>query len=360
VKVLWQDGFARAPIDAWTLLGERDPAASPFVSPEWVGAWLRHFRDPERLVTLSVWSGDEPVGIAPLVREQRGPARVLAGAGQAQADHWDVIALPERREEVWTAIVGHLLEHRRSWDLLDLDHVARPAPLPAAAAAAGLRLGPRRTAVCPRLALPATFDEYLGSLSQSRRGHLRRRLRQLERGDLKLRAVGPDELGPALERWQAIRLRELAEKGVRINPMHATDAFRRFLGDVVATGGPRGRAELWEFHAGDRVVGSYLNLLDARGHYLYLGGYEPEARSLGLGMVVVGEAIRAGIAAGRAFVDFGRGGEAYKYWYGAVDTHVDSFVAGHAGPRSSLALTSRAAWSAARRRAAAARLRRAS
>jgi CelD/BcsL family acetyltransferase involved in cellulose biosynthesis len=95
-----------------------------------------------------------------------------------------------------------------------------------------------------------------------------------------------------------------------------------------------------------------------RGHYLYLGGYEPEARSFGLGKVVVGLAIRSGIDAGRRFVDFGRGGEDYKYWFGADAGRVESVMVGHARPRSSLALTSRVAWSAARRRAARVRARR--
>jgi CelD/BcsL family acetyltransferase involved in cellulose biosynthesis len=358
VKVLWQEGFAAAPTDEWARLVEADPEATPFVSPAWVGSWLRHLGDPGRLVTVSVWCDGEPVGIAPLVREQRGPARVLAGAGQIQADHWDVVARPELRREVWAAVVADLIARRRSWDMLDLDHIPGTSPFPPLAGTAGLRLGPRRTAVCPRLDLPGTFDAYLGQLPQSRRGHLRRRLRQLERGDLELHEVPSGDLGPALERWQAIRVRELGGKGVRINPVHATAGFRRFLEGVIGGLAPLGRAQLVEFRAGGRVVGSYVSLLDRRGHYLYLGGYEPEARSLGLGMVVVGEAIRAGIAAGREFVDFGRGGEDYKYWYGAVDTRVDSFVAGHGGPRSSLVLTSRSAWSAARRRAARARVRR--
>jgi CelD/BcsL family acetyltransferase involved in cellulose biosynthesis len=358
VKVLWQEGLWAAPLEAWEGLLRDDPMSSPFLSPAWVGAWLRHFGDPARLVLLSAWDDGALVGLAPLVRKQRGPARVLAGAAQRDGDHWDVIAEPALRTEVETALAGHLMRHRRRWDLLDLAHVSRPAALSAAAQAAGLRVGLRLSVACPRLPLPDTFEAYLAGLSQSRRGNLRRRLRQLDGGAVELRTVTADGIGEALRRWQAIRRRELTAKGVRINPVHATDAFRRFLRGAIDQLAPQGGAEVLEFVSGGKVVGSYINLLDDRGHYLYLGGYEPEARSFGLGKVVVGRAIQTGIEAGRRYVDFGRGGEDYKYWFGADGGRVESLVIGHGGPRSSLALTSRTTWSAARERARRARTRR--
>jgi CelD/BcsL family acetyltransferase involved in cellulose biosynthesis len=348
VKALWQTGLWAAPLEDWERLVAADPLATPYSAPAWVGAWLRHLGDPAGLVVISVVADGRVVGLAPLVRVRRGPVRVLVGAGQRDSDHWGVIAEPALRDGVAEAVAHELYRRRDAWDLLQLSHLPPPTPFPAAAARAGLRVARIERTACPRLHLAASFDDYLAGLSQSRRGNLRRRLRQLDSGKLELRAVAADALDSALERWQAIRRRELAAKGVPINPVHVTAGFRAFLREALAALIPQGRAALWEFAAAGAVVGSYVNLLDGRGAYLYLGGYEPEARSLALGKVVVGHAIRESIAAGRSFVDFGRGGEEYKYWYGARDGYVESLVCGHARPRSSLVVASLAAVSAAR------------
>jgi CelD/BcsL family acetyltransferase involved in cellulose biosynthesis len=62
--------------------------------------------------------------------------------------------------------------------------------------------------------------------------------------------------------------------------------------------------------------------------------------------------IRANFEAGREVYDFGRGEEAYKYWYGAQDVVLSSLVLGHRGARSRVYLRAARAVGAARSRRA--------
>src|SRR5207247_10178868 len=78
-------------------------------------------------------------------------------------------------------------------------------------------------------------------------------------------------------------------------------------------------ALVWEFVRDDEVVGSFINFCDSRAFYEYVGAFAPEFGRLAIGKVATAEGIRSSIAAGRSYYDFTRGGETYKYWYGAVD-----------------------------------------
>ena len=53
--------------------------------------------------------------------------------------------------------------------------------------------------------------------------------------------------------------------------------------------------------------------------YYYLGGFDPRLRTLSPGTLLIGHAIEQAIIEGAAAFDFLRGGEPYKYRWGAVN-----------------------------------------
>ena len=320
----------------WASLYAEQPAASPFMSPGWARSWLTSFAVGSTPFCVVVEDGPAVVGLAPLVIRRRGPFRLLEPVGMEPGDHWSPLTAPGHREEVHAWVARALAGAAGDWDAWLLR--TTDGPTAAALSQAGLRWCEGTPVPAPAVALPETFDAYLSTLSKSRRSNLRRHLKRLDQGEVTLRAVAPDRLGPALGRWQELRRRQWDQAGDDIDPEHLSPRFAAFVEHVAAALIPRGEAEVLELVVGGQVVGAYVNFMNAAAYHWYLGGYDPEHRSLGLGKIAIAHGIRSSIERGRGTYDFGRGGEAYKYWYGAQDRWQSVRLVGNGKTRSRLAL----------------------
>lgn len=328
----------RAGIDGlageWAELHAADPVATPFTSLGWARAWLAEWDPGAEPAIVCVRDGDGAlIGLAPLVQTRRGPLRILEPLGIEPGDYWDVIARPERRADVLEALAAALAARFTPWDAAYLRYLPPGTGTEEALRAAGLVIGVRRDVPAPAIELPDSFDAYLKLLPSNRRQNLKRHLRRLDEGEVELTEVAGDaELDAALDRWQQLRRMQWDSAGKDINPEHLSPRFLALMRALA------GDALVWEFRHEGRVVGVYVNFADARTFHWYLGGFDPEVTSLGLGKIAIGHSIRTSIDAGRSRYDFGRGAEPYKYWYGAENRPLPAFVAGHRGPRSRLAL----------------------
>ena len=271
---------------------------------------------------MTVRDGGRLVGLAPLVVTHRGPFRVLGELGRPPSNYWSLLADPAAREAATAAVAAEIRARSDEWHALLLGGLPQGSTLEGALRETGLRVRARRPAPYPGIELPDSFDRYLADFSRKRRKDMRRHLRRLDDGRIELRNVtAPAELGPAVDRWQEIRVRWWRSRGKAMNPDHASSRFRDFMRDLVAILVPQGLAEVWEFrHEGD-VVAIEVNLVDATRYYSWMGAYEPAAAHLGLGRVAILEGIRQSIAAGRSYYDLMVGDEDYKYSYGATDRY---------------------------------------
>ncbi len=343
-----------ATLDEWGAVHAADPLATPFVSPGWALAWMRHWTPRARPWVLLVRDGSRLAGLAPLTLQRFGPLRVLGMLGKEPGDYWDVVAAPADRAAVSAAVADELVQRRHEWDAGILSCLLPDSTTVDVLASAGLRVMHRPAVICPAIALPATWDDYLATLPRGRRGNLRKHLRRLDEGEVNLQEVRDSaELPGALVRWQALRERQWDERGRSLNPSHRTERFRAFLLDAVQALVPTGEALVWEFRVAGQTAGIYVNFVDARSFYWYLGGFDPAHAALGIGKIAIAAGIRQSIECGRARYDFTRGPEPYKYWYGAVDRHAPSIVIGNSRPRSLGALVGARAENARRVRAAA-------
>lgn len=323
----------------WNALFAADPLATPFVSAGWVLACWRHYAGDARPWILGARVDGRLVGLAPLALRRRRGVRSLHILAEPLSDYWDVVAVPAERSAVLTAVGEELRRRAGEWDEIVLGRMPEHSETPAALERAGLTALRGRGFPAPGLELPGSFEDYLRALPGRRRSDIRRHLRWLDAGDVVLRPrLDPSELPAAVERWHALRTRQWIEQGRPLFQMQASETFARFMREVLLDLVPAGRALLWEFLAGDRLVGSYVNFVDDRAFYHYLGGYDPGERGLGIGQMVVGEGIRSSIEAGRRYFDFMIGAEPYKYDYGAADRRVEQLRVRSPRPRSVLAL----------------------
>jgi CelD/BcsL family acetyltransferase involved in cellulose biosynthesis len=323
----------------WEELFEADPEATPFVSPGWGLAWIRHLANGAEPWLLTVRDGHRLVGLAPLALDRRRRKAVLRTIGKEPGDYWDVLAVPEHRDAVTAAVAAEIAGRDDQWDSLFVAGQPGGSIADALAEQDSLVVRGRAAIPCPRIALPADFDEYLRSLPGSHRSNVRKHLRRLDQGPVHVREVTDvAELDDVIARWHELHIKRWAALPARIDPTHLEPSFRAFMLDAMRALVPLGLACVSEFVVGGEVVGVYVNLVDEQAFYWYLGGFEPSRAKLGVGKMSVAHGIRWSIETGRRFFDFTRGEESFKYYFGAVDRQCPVVMVGNRRLRSRSAL----------------------
>jgi CelD/BcsL family acetyltransferase involved in cellulose biosynthesis len=305
----------------WNRLVERCRAPVPFATWQFQTIWARAFaRGPLHLLAAQDGTG-EWVGVLPLYEasDPGGPVLRLVG-GTDVADYLDLIAVAGREEEVWKALLPPLAE--LAWHTVDLRPVPAGSPtaalLPNLAAAAGLTARVEVEERCPVIRLAESWDGYLAALSGKDRHELRRKLRRAEAGRPRVEvARSPEAVGLLMADFLALHRRSKVGKARFMD--EAMEAFFREVGAALAGAG---RAALWMLWLDERPAAALFCLEQAGAVSLYNSGFDPEARAMSPGVVLIARTIQDAIARGFRWYDFLRGEEAYKYGFGAVPAEV--------------------------------------
>lgn len=156
------------------------------------------------------------------------------------------------------------------------------------------------------LTLPATFDDWLGSLGKKQRHEVRRKRRRFEEnfGTIKIERHTDD----AIEAFCAMHRLSAGEKaGFMTEPME--DFFTELLASAGASihlltcdGVPRAAA--FGFETED-------------GYFYYNSAYDPAAAMSSPGIVLFSSMIKTEIERGAPVFDFLKGDEPYKFRHGA-------------------------------------------
>ncbi len=323
----------------WEEVFEADPDATPFVSPGWGLAWIKHLGEGTEPWFVTVRDGERLVGLAPLALDRFRGTRFVRLVGKEPGDYWNVLAVPDHRQAVARAVAAELARRDDEWDVLSLAGQPGESATAALSSEPKLRVRPRPSMACPRITLPDDFEEYLSLLPGSHRSNVRKHLRRLDQGEVELRDVTDvSALEGAVGRWHELHIKRWAGLSKPIDPTHLRRSFREFMTDAMRTLVPRQLATVSEFLVEGEVVGVYVNLIDEDAFYWYLGGFEPSQAKLGLGKMSIAHGIRWSIETGRRYFDFTRGQEDFKYYFGAVDRHCPAAMVGNERLRSRSAL----------------------
>src|SRR5215813_11093476 len=172
MKVDALTGWAGLDEGRWNALVEHSNLPSVFMTWQWQTHWAGAFTQGRPLHLLSVTDEDGSLaGLLPLYEDE--PARLRLLGGVDVSDYLDLVAVAGREEEVWGSLLQHRGAERTEWDL----HAIRAASptmtlLPALAGTYGLQTSAAIEERCPVLTLPATWDEYLATLSGKDRHEL--------------------------------------------------------------------------------------------------------------------------------------------------------------------------------------------
>ena len=300
----------------WEKLREHASIAAPFAGWAWHRAWLdsapaEELRDTRTLVLRG--AGGALEAVLPLalrrVAFRRRPATALTWAiGDVGCpDHLDLLALPEADLDAVIPALTAL-----PWDLLILGNLAGSAPnatrLAAGLARAGYAVRWNALWPCPYLDLPATWDEYLTSLSANRRQVLRRRERNLDRDfAVTVTDYDSDRLDEGWRHLVALHEQRWSAGGMfrdpRVEQLHR--AFARELAQ-------RGQLWLTTLNLGGEPAAAWYGFADHETVYFYQSGRDPRWEDQSVGVALMVKMIRRAIERGYRRFDFLRGDEAYK------------------------------------------------
>jgi CelD/BcsL family acetyltransferase involved in cellulose biosynthesis len=280
----------------WWDLWRRDPAATPFQSPAWLMPWRRYFDEGESLV-LTAREGGRLMALLPLFTLG---GRLLPW-GAATSDRLDGLFDPNLDP-------AELSEGLAALDRpLDLFQLQPASPLLQAPLPTGWHERRSDSECCVRANLPAEIE---AKLAENVRYYRRRAAR-----------AGADE--PSVNHPASIEdLADLHTRLWRSRALPGVFADQRFLAwqqEALPALEAAGLARLYEVRIGGYVAAA-LYILTAKGRaYYYIGGFDPEHASLGLGSILVGHAIEEAEKEGLRTFDFLRGRERYKYRWGGAD-----------------------------------------
>jgi CelD/BcsL family acetyltransferase involved in cellulose biosynthesis len=296
--------------DEWRRLAEAH--GNPYLTPEWYDACLRRGGDAAAVV---VRSPDGALrGLLPLLRQGRGPVRVLRFPGDDLGDTFELLVAPGEDAEAVARTAGRALAAsplRR--DPLMLWYVDADAPW-----LRGLRDGLGEVAVHRRGTLTRPWvdlscgdpAEFLAGLKRTDRKETRRRERRaLEAGAAYRLVEGPDEAPAGMQ--ELFRLHDLrwSEPGAS---SVATAEIRALLNDFAAGAARQGWLRLWLIEMDGRPVAAELAWRIGWRQLHFQGGWDPEYASLGLGLVGFAHALEEALVDGVKEADLGIGESDYK------------------------------------------------
>jgi CelD/BcsL family acetyltransferase involved in cellulose biosynthesis len=309
------DGVLR---DGWDSLAVA--CARPFSSPAWMLAWWRHVRPAgAALRIVAVWDGDELAGILPFYAERSlGIIRFRLLASTTSA-HVEPLARPGSEREIASVAAEVLSTAGIRPDVISLHGVSSASPWPmllqrslAARGGASLHRGSGMPA--PHLTLEGrTYEEWFASLSGHRRSEFRRRRRRLEeRGAVARLVEPPDEMVSGLRAFATLHHQRWDPRGgsgvldPRVEAMLASAALEL---------APSLRFRLWSIEVSGRSISSSVFVAAGGALSYWLGGFDAGWAEFGPALETVRAALEHAWAVGDQTVDFGPGGQRYKYTF---------------------------------------------
>jgi glycosyltransferase involved in cell wall biosynthesis/CelD/BcsL family acetyltransferase involved in cellulose biosynthesis len=297
---------------SWRALWQRCPDATVFSRPEWLLPWAGAF-GPEHVLALVAERGGELAALVPLciTEGSLGPWQLL---GVGNSDYGEVLAASAE-------LLEEAVERARR------EVGARGVAFDAVASDTRLALELRRRGgavtseeVCPALALVAN-DAFAGVPA-----HLRKKLgrdrRRAARAGLSVERVEQRSLAEVVRCMFAYGKLRFAGAA----SLFADARAQTFLLEAGARLHAAGALRLHALWRGRECVGALYAFRSNDRLLSYQHAYHPALADLSPGIVLTAHAIESAALEGCASFDFLRGGEAYKYAWGARDRQLVKLV----------------------------------
>jgi CelD/BcsL family acetyltransferase involved in cellulose biosynthesis len=299
----------------WQALWQRIPNATPFQSPEWLLAWWSCFGNAA-LSVLTARKGGQLIGLFPVYILGEPGCRKLLPFGISLSDYLDLLADP-----VHPGVADALLEGLIAvpgWDECYLPDLSPSSALLAAKCPSAIAEDRRVGQTCPVLRLPSAVEGLGAVVPRKTLRDLRQaRRRAAVAGGATVTAAESTTLEAFMDEFFQLHQRRwhhAGGEGVCADPV-----VRRFHLMAAKWLLNSGILRLYLLQIQDSPMAVYYGFMANHTAYAYLTGFDPDYAELSPGTQIVGHAIEEAVREGAREFHFLRGGEAYKYGWGAVD-----------------------------------------
>jgi CelD/BcsL family acetyltransferase involved in cellulose biosynthesis len=309
--------------EQWTALLATSTVDTLFCTPQWQGTWWEQFGGDSEMLLLCL-KGDEGItGIAPLSR--RNGTISFIGSRDV-SDYSDFLVSRGAERCFYSSLVDHL--DGEQWEQLELSSLPTHSPtlvyLPELARGRGYHVDVVEEDVAPGIALPDDWERYLQSLSKKDRHELRRKFRRLDSSGEEVKLVkysSPAEAVTDLDDFFTL-MRQSKEAKHRFLTPDRERFFRKVAGVLANMNVFR----LFFLEMGEKRVAAAMCFDYGGARLLYNSGYDPSYGYYSVGLLLKALCLKDAIEQGKAYFDFLRGPEPYKYDLGAKNTALYQMV----------------------------------
>lgn len=341
IEPITDDAGFRSLESCWNRLLHESNSNTIFLTWEWLYTWFKHLRGNRRLYILRFSSGEETIGVAPLVIRSAAIDTLMGvrvaeflGARTAGADYLDLIIRRDCESRA-IAAVGHFV--RTTPMVLKFSHVKHGEGVASGWSIHMKRLGWRGFAaqsdVCPFIRLHGhTWQSYMAGLGSEHRYTLGRKLRKLSRKfQVKFERVDSEpQRSEALGLLISLHNGRWKQRSCTFN----TPALVSFHNEFTQLALARGWLRLYVLRLNGEPVAVLYGL-----HYddvfsFYQCGFDPAYGDYSVGTITMAFAIETAIGEGAREYDLLHGDEQYKsHWAKGVREigHIAVFPPGLTG-----------------------------
>ena len=308
----------------WNILLCRSGLNIPFLTHQWFDAWWSSFGGLNTMEILLFRDASGILsGIAPLMVSEESLRFI---ASHEVTDYCDFIFVPDKRDKFYDCLWDHISRNSNGWSRIELISIPDPSAtlseLPRLAERHGYASRVNESEIVPKLPLPASIEKYLHSLSRKNRHELRRKIRKLDTlGNIHIRKIKEaEQLQDAVDGFISLHRASSREKREFWNSPGMTDFFHAFCRLFSL----ENWVEMTVLTSSDRLIAALLSFHYAETVYFYNIAYDKDYSVYSPGFSLFHHAIDQAIADQVKLVDFLRGREKYKYFFGAKESKIYS------------------------------------
>ena len=287
-----------------------------FVLPPWLEVWWHGFGSEAELYLGVFRIGGTIAGVAPLLL--RGAEASFIGSTDL-CDYLDFVIAPGKEVDFFNILLDDL--HGRGIRRLNL----RPLKPNSSVLTYLVSIAKNRNYdvsckvedVSLELDLPATWQEYLNTLTQKQRHEVNRKLRRFgEAGNVNYRVIeDSDSLLDSIDLFLRLFCESRKDKAIFL-----TNRIESFFRSIVTATARLGllRFGILELNASPVAAVMYFDYNNSV--FLYNNGYDPKHSFLSVGLISKVLCLKDSVERGRSKFDFLKGAEEYKYRLGGKET----------------------------------------
>lgn len=305
---------------SWDDLVEQSSTATFFQTREWLSHWVKYWGKSSEVVIYAVFDNDELIGIAPFHITDK--INILGVPDPSESgslsDFGDIIAKTGKEKEVWEAVFRNIKRDPatmlRMTNIenikIELNYIREESPSFEILKELGGKTEVMEVSPC--IDLPASWEEFLSTLSHHDRHEIRRKIRKIEEeGIIKY----CDEINNQnINEFYRLMVASNETKGNFLSP-----DMKDFFSEVITRLGAKKLLTLCFLKYNNESIAAILLLFQKNEMLLYNSGFDPKYSYLSPGLVLNAYAIREAIEKGMKRFDFLRGKEKYKYDLGGKE-----------------------------------------